>query len=164
PKARAQRSGEPKGSMTKLLSTNSPRQDSHYSHRGLEAGGRGDVNYNHAVMNPAIGSSAANRLAAGVRLGPYEILAPLGAGGMGEVYRGRDTRLDRSVAIKVLPAHLSQDEERRRRFQREARLISNLSHANICTLFDVGSQDNIDFLVMELLEGESLSHRLDRKS
>ena len=120
------------------------------------------MNYNHAVMNPAIGSSAANRLAAGVRLGPYEILAPLGAGGMGEVYRGRDTRLDRSVAIKVLPAHLSQDEERRRRFQREARLISNLSHANICTLFDVGSQDNIDFLVMELLEGESLSHRLEQ--
>jgi serine/threonine protein kinase len=81
---------------------------------------------------------------------------------MGEVYRGRDTRLDRSVAIKVLPAHLSQDEERRRRFQREARLISNLSHPNICTLFDVGSQDNIDFLVMELLEGESLAHRLEQ--
>jgi len=98
----------------------------------------------------------------GTRLGPYEILASLGAGGMGEVYRARDTRLDRSVAVKVLPAHLAADPERRQRLEREARAVSSLSHPHICTLFDIGHQDGIDFLVMELLEGETLAARLQR--
>ena len=101
-------------------------------------------------------------LAPGTKLGPYEILSPLGAGGMGEVYRARDTRLDRSVAIKILPAHLSADPERKLRFEREARTISTLNHPNICSLFDVGSQNGTDFLVMECIEGESLSQRLAR--
>ncbi|HEY7575224.1 MAG TPA: protein kinase, partial [Thermoanaerobaculia bacterium] len=99
-------------------------------------------------------------LAAGSRLGPYEIQSPLGAGGMGEVYKARDTRLGRSVAIKVLPAQLSQNAELRERFEREAKTISSLSHAHICALYDVGHQDGTDYLVMELLEGETLSARL----
>ncbi len=99
-------------------------------------------------------------LAPHTRLGPYEILAPLGAGGMGEVYRARDTRLDRTVAIKVLPSHLSRDPAFRQRFEREARAISSLSHPNICTLHDIGNQDGVDFLVMEHLEGETLAARL----
>jgi len=101
-------------------------------------------------------------LSAGMRLGPYEILSPLGAGGMGEVYRARDTRLDRSVAVKVLPPHQSSSPEARERFEREAKTISQLSHPNICALFDVGRQDETDFLVMELLEGETLSDRLKK--
>jgi len=96
----------------------------------------------------------------GKRLGPYEILAAIGAGGMGEVYRARDTRLDRIVAIKVLPAHLADEPERRERFEREARTIASLSHPHICTLHDIGHQDGIDFLVMEYLEGETLTQRL----
>ncbi len=96
----------------------------------------------------------------GSRLGPYEILEPLGAGGMGEVYRARDTRLERSVAIKILPAHLSDKPAAKERFEREARAISGLSHPNICHLYDVGSQDGIGFLVMEYLEGETLADRL----
>ncbi len=99
-------------------------------------------------------------LTAGSRLGPYEILAPLGAGGMGEVYMAKDTRLDRMVAIKVLPAHLSERPELRQRLEREARAISSLSHPNICTLHDVGHQDDVDFLVMEHIEGETLADRL----
>src|ERR1700730_6507351 len=99
-------------------------------------------------------------LAPGTKLGPYEILSPLGAGGMGEVYRARDTRLDRSVAIKILPAHLSADPARRLRFEREAKTVSALNHPNICSLFDVGSQNGTDFLVMECIEGESLADRL----
>ncbi|HEY3124483.1 MAG TPA: protein kinase, partial [Thermoanaerobaculia bacterium] len=99
-------------------------------------------------------------LAAGTRLGPYEILAPLGAGGMGEVYRSRDTRLDRTVAVKVLPAHLADNAELRQRLEREARAISALSHPHICTLFDVGNQDGTEYLVMEYLEGETLADRL----
>jgi len=101
-------------------------------------------------------------LAPGTKLGPYEIGAPLGAGGMGEVYRARDTRLERSVAIKVLPAHLSGDPARKLRFEREAKTVSALNHPNICSLFDVGSQDGIDFLVMECIEGESLAQRIAR--
>ena len=101
-------------------------------------------------------------LAAGTRLGPYEIVAPAGAGGMGEVYRARDTRLDRTVAVKVLPEHLSSSPELRQRFEREAKTISLLSHPHICALFDVGSQDGIEYLVMEYLEGETLSERLVR--
>src|SRR5713101_82619 len=96
----------------------------------------------------------------GKRLGPYEILSAIGAGGMGEVYRARDTRLDRIVAIKVLPAHLADEPERRERFEREARTIASLNHPHICTLHDIGRQDGIDFLVMEYLEGETLAQRL----
>ncbi|HEY0702963.1 MAG TPA: protein kinase [Candidatus Acidoferrales bacterium] len=99
-------------------------------------------------------------LASGKKLGPYEVLGPLGAGGMGEVYRAKDTRLDRTVAIKVLPTHLSADPEARQRFDREARSISSLSHPNICHLYDVGHQDGADFLVMEFLEGETLASRI----
>ena len=92
-------------------------------------------------------------LSAGTRLGPYEILAPIGAGGMGEVYRARDTRLDREVAIKVLPSHLSENEEIRQRFEREAKTISQLSHPHICALYDVGREGETDYLVMELPRG-----------
>jgi eukaryotic-like serine/threonine-protein kinase len=99
-------------------------------------------------------------LTSGTKLGPYEIQSPLGAGGMGEVYRARDTRLDRTVAIKVLPTHLSADPELKQRFDREAKAISALQHPNICTLHDVGSQDGVDFLVMEYLEGQTLADRL----
>ena len=102
-------------------------------------------------------------LASGTKLGPYEITAPLGAGGMGEVYRARDTRLDREVAIKVLPSHLSQNPDLRIRFEREAKTISGLQHPNICVLYDVGRQEDVDFLVMEHLEGETLAARLARK-
>jgi len=101
-------------------------------------------------------------LAAGTKLGPYEILTPVGAGGMGEVYRARDTRLDRDVAIKVLPAHLAKDVEFRRRFEREARTVSSLNHPHICTLYDIGREGDTDFLVMELLEGETVAERVKR--
>jgi Tol biopolymer transport system component len=101
-------------------------------------------------------------LSRGTKLGPHEITAPLGAGGMGEVYRARDTRLDRDVAIKILPANLSSDSEARQRFEREARTVSSLNHPNICTLYDIGRQDGVDFIVMELLEGESLEQRLTK--
>jgi eukaryotic-like serine/threonine-protein kinase len=101
-------------------------------------------------------------LTGGTKLGPYEIVAPLGAGGMGEVYRARDTRLDRAVAIKILPAQLSSDPVRRQRFEREARAVSALNHPHICTLYDVGSQDGTDYLVMEYLEGETLAARLEK--
>jgi serine/threonine protein kinase len=90
-------------------------------------------------------------LSAGTRLGPYELLAPIGAGGMGEVYRARDTRLDRTVAVKVLPPHLSASTESRQRFEREARTISQLSHPHLCALYDGGHQDGIDYLDMEYL-------------
>lgn len=103
-------------------------------------------------------------LVSNTKLGPYEIVSPLGAGGMGEVYRARDTRLDRTVAIKILPAHFSNDKVRKQRFEREAKSISGLNHPNICTLHDVGSQDGIDYLVMECVEGESLSQRLEKGS
>ncbi|MGH9316439.1 MAG: protein kinase domain-containing protein [Thermoanaerobaculia bacterium] len=99
-------------------------------------------------------------LAVGTRLGPYEILSPLGAGGMGEVYRARDTRLERTVAIKVLPSHLSSSAEVRQRFEREAKTISQLSHPHICALHDIGREGDTDYLVMEYLEGETLSARL----
>ncbi len=99
-------------------------------------------------------------LSPGTRLGPYEILSALGAGGMGEVYRARDARLNRDVAIKILPAALSADPERRKRFEREARAVSSLNHPNICAVYDVGSQDGVDYLIMELLDGETLAARL----
>jgi serine/threonine-protein kinase len=98
----------------------------------------------------------------GRRLGPYEILSSIGAGGMGEVYRARDTRLDRIVAIKVLPTHLADRSELRERFEREARTIASLNHPHICTLHDIGQQDGIDYLVMEYLEGETLAQRLQK--
>ena len=123
-------------------------------------------------------------LAAGVRLGPYEIVCPLGFGGMGEkVYRARDTRLDRSVAIKILPSMLAADPDLRERFDREARVVSQLTHAHICTLYDVGRCEarrpeglrdtptdvaqgfgpaEVDFLVLELLDGETLADRLEK--
>jgi eukaryotic-like serine/threonine-protein kinase len=101
-------------------------------------------------------------LAPGTKLGPYEIGAPLGAGGMGEVYRARDTRLDRTVAIKILPQQLSSDPIRKQRFEREAKTISSLNHPHICTLHDVGSQDGISYLVMEYVEGETLAKRMER--
>src|SRR6267142_2221315 len=99
-------------------------------------------------------------LPVGKRLGPYEIVSPLGAGGMGEVYRARDTRLDRTVAIKILPAHLSDQPAARERFEREARAISALNHPNICRLYDVGSEEDQRYLVMEHLEGETLADRV----
>ncbi len=101
-------------------------------------------------------------LSGGTRLGPYEIVEPIGAGGMGEVYRARDTRLERTVAIKVLAQHLSSDLEHRQRFEREARSISSLQHPNICALHDVGSENGVDYLVMEHLEGETVAQRLFR--
>jgi len=98
----------------------------------------------------------------GTRLGPYEIESAIGAGGMGEVYRARDTRLDRTVAIKVLPRAFATDPDRRSRLEREARAISSLSHPNICALFDVGNHEGVEYLVMEHLEGETLARRLSR--
>ncbi len=99
-------------------------------------------------------------LISGSRLGPYEVLSPLGAGGMGEVYKARDARLERTVAIKVLPTQLSSSEEVRQRFEREAKTISQLSHPHICAIYDVGNQDGVEYLVMEYLEGETLAERL----
>ena len=101
-------------------------------------------------------------LPSGTRLGPYEIVAPLGAGGMGEVYRARDSRLDRTVAIKVLAPELAGDQDFQQRFQNEARAISQLPHPHICTLHDIGDHDGTTFLVMELLAGETLAERLAR--
>src|SRR5437879_2483842 len=95
------------------------------------------------------------------RFGPYEILSAIGAGGMGEVHRARDTRLDRIVAVKILPDHLSDRAELRERFEREARTVASLNHPHICTLYDIG-QDGIDYLVMEYLEGETLAERLKK--
>jgi eukaryotic-like serine/threonine-protein kinase len=99
-------------------------------------------------------------LPSGTKLGPYEIQSPLGVGGMGEVYRARDVRLARDVAIKILPAHLSSNSDAKRRFELEAKTISGLNHPNICTLYDVGHQDGLDFIVMEYLAGETLETRL----
>src|SRR6266508_2917653 len=95
----------------------------------------------------------------GTRLGPYEIQSAIDANGMGEVYKAKDTRLDRTVAIKVLPSHVSDDPSLRERFEREARTIAALNHPHICTLHDVGHQDGVDYLVMEYLDGETLAQR-----
>jgi eukaryotic-like serine/threonine-protein kinase len=102
------------------------------------------------------------RPTSGTKLGPYEIIAPLGAGGMGEVYRARDTRLGRDVAIKILPQHLTEMPDAKLRFEREARAVSSLNHAHICMLHDIGYQDGVDFLVVEYLEGEMLAKRLEK--
>src|ERR1700687_5892488 len=96
----------------------------------------------------------------GRRLGPYEILSAIGAGGMGEVYKARDTRLNRIVAIKVLPTHLSDRADLRERFEHKAKTLASLNHPHICVLFDIGQQDGVDYLVMEFLEGETLAQRL----
>lgn len=101
-------------------------------------------------------------LSKGQHLGPYAIVSQIGAGGMGEVYRARDTRLERTVAIKILPPELSSNPSLKQRFEREARTISNLSHPHICTLHDVGHKDGIDYLVMEYLEGQTLAERLNK--
>src|SRR5215475_10336817 len=101
-------------------------------------------------------------LSAGTRLGPYEVLSSIGAGGLGEVYRAKDTRLDRTCAIKILPQHLSSNSQLHERFEREARAISSLSHPHICPLYDVGHEDGVDYLVMEHLEGETLAGRLKK--
>ncbi len=101
-------------------------------------------------------------LSSGTRLGPYEILSPIGAGGMGEVYKAHDTRLERTVAIKVLPEHISQREDLRLRFEREARAVAAFNHPNICVIHDIGSQDGHGYMVMEFMEGETLSERLQR--
>ncbi len=103
-------------------------------------------------------------LPAGTKLGPYEVLSAIGAGGMGEVYKARDARLNRTVAIKVLPTHLADRSELRERFEREAKTIASLNHPHICTLYDTGQQDGIDYLVMEYLEGETLAQRLQKGS
>src|ERR1700731_4889121 len=99
-------------------------------------------------------------LSPGTKLGPYEVLSPLGAGGMGEVYKARDTRLERTVAVKVLPQHLSSSPDVRQRFEREAKTISQLSHPHICALYDVGREGETEYLVMEFLEGGTLAERL----
>src|ERR1039457_4146819 len=101
-------------------------------------------------------------LSAGTKLGPYEVLSAIGAGGMGEVYKARDTRLDRIVAIKVLPTHLADRSELRERFEREAKTIASLNHPHICVLYDIGQQHGIDYLVMEYIVGETLAQRLQR--
>jgi len=101
-------------------------------------------------------------IAPGTRLGPYEVVSALGAGGMGEVYRARDTRLGRDVAIKILPKEVSGDAARKQRFEREAKTISSLNHPHICVLYDVGHSDGIDYLVMECIEGEPLAKRLEK--
>jgi len=101
-------------------------------------------------------------LVSGTKLGPYEIEAPLGVGGMGEVYRARDKRLDRTVAIKILPSQLSSDPVRKQRFEREAKTISSLNHPHICILHDIGSQNGLDYLVMECVEGQTLAQRLEK--
>ena len=113
-----------------------------------------------AASEQACHNRAGMPLTSGTKLGPYEIQSPLGAGGMGEVYRARDTRLDRTVAVKILPSHLSENPEAKQRFDQEARTISSVNHPNICTLYDVGHQNGIDYLVMEYLEGETLADRL----
>src|SRR5713226_106285 len=122
---------------------------------------RGGILLDHAAgYNCRLHSSMS--LNPGTRLGPYEIASAIGAGGMGEVYRARDTRLDRTVAIKVLASHLAGDAELRARFEREARTVSSLNHPHICALYDVGHQDGVDYLVLEYLEGEMLDARLER--
>src|ERR1700694_4432058 len=101
-------------------------------------------------------------IAPGTRFGPYEIVAPIGAGGMGEVFKARDTRLKRIVAIKILPDAFARDSNRRTRLMREAQIISQLNHPHICTLYDTGSDSGIDYLVMEYVEGHSLADRLTK--
>src|SRR5689334_9935618 len=111
---------------------------------------------------PALYFTPRMPLSPGSKLGPYEIQSSLGAGGMGEVYSARDTRLDRIVAIKILPEHLSEKPEAHARFEREARAVSSLNHPNICQLYDVGEQNGVRYIVMEYLQGETLADRLKK--
>jgi hypothetical protein len=143
------------GELRRMLAADATR-------RGVLTAGAGALALDLAADAAAAAEAAPQRLAAGARLGPYHVETLLGAGGMGEVYRARDTRLDRAVAVKVLPVALSGSGEPRRRFEREARAISQLQHPHICALFDVGREGERDYLVMELLEGESLAARLRR--
>src|SRR2546422_681808 len=101
-------------------------------------------------------------LSVGTKLGPYEVLSPIGAGGMGEVYKARDTRLDRTVAIKVLPERIAKREDRRARFEREARAVASLNHPHICVLHDIGNQDGAGYMVMEYVAGETLAARIEK--
>ena len=101
-------------------------------------------------------------LTEGTTIGPYAVVGLIGQGGMGEVYKATDTRLDRTVAIEVLPEHVASDPDLKQRFEREAKTISSLNHPHICTLHDIGSQDGLDFLVMEYLEGDTLAQRLQK--
>ena len=101
-------------------------------------------------------------LTPGEKLGPYEIVSPIGAGGMGEVYKARDTRLDRTVAIKVLPDHIARRDDLRARFEREARAVASLNHPHICVLHDIGRQSDISYMVMEFMEGETLAQRIEK--
>src|SRR5262249_28017645 len=121
-----------------------------------------DVRYSELLVSTPFSTHNTRPMALspGTRLGPYEILSAAGAGGMGEVYRSRDTRLDRIVAIKVLPQDLVSNSELKQRFEREARAISQLQHPHICVLYDVGSQNGSGYLVMEYLEGETLADRV----
>ena len=122
------------------------------------------IHYLFRPLSSKLSPLAAMPLSAGTKLGPYEVLSAIGAGGMGEVYKARDTRLDRTVAIKVLPTHLADRSELRERFEREAKTIASLNHPHICTLYDTGHQGEIDFLVMEYIEGETLAQRLQKGS
>ena len=101
-------------------------------------------------------------LSAGDKLGPYEIVSPIGKGGMGEVYKARDTRLDRTVAIKVLPQHIAKRDDLRLRFEREARAVASLNHPHICVLHDIGSHDGTGYMVMEFMDGETLAARIEK--
>ena len=127
-----------------------------------------DAQANDFIESPAFELAAQTMADAGPpslvgrQLGAYRILAPLGAGGMGEVYKAKDTRLNRIAAIKVLPRHLSKRADLRQRFEREARALASLSHPHICPIHDIGKEDGIDFLVMEYLEGETLAQRLKK--
>ena len=103
-------------------------------------------------------------LSSGTQLGPYEIMSPLGAGGMGEVYRAKDTRLKRDVAVKVVPEHLAKDPTALNRFEREAQAVAALSHPNILAVYDVGTEQGVSFVVLELLEGETLGERVRRSA
>src|SRR5579864_4128116 len=100
-------------------------------------------------------------LTSGTKLGPYEIVSPLGAGGMGEIYSARDTRLDRAVAVKILPAAFSSDADRLHRFEHEARILSSLNHPNLLAIHDVGAQDGVHYLVSEFLEGQTLREKMN---
>jgi eukaryotic-like serine/threonine-protein kinase len=101
-------------------------------------------------------------LDSGVQLGPYAVIGAIGAGGMGEVYQARDTRLGRTVAIKVLPQPVAEDPARRKRFEREAKVVSQLNHPHVCALYDIGQDRGVDFIVMEFVEGETLAERILR--
>jgi serine/threonine protein kinase/Tol biopolymer transport system component len=132
-----------------------------------EGTARSVVGYNHSHFTDKAAPAQSGRghglsLPVGTRLGPYEIQSPLGAGGMGEVYRARDCRLNRTVALKILPGHFATDADLRARFEREARAISRLNHPHICALYDIGHSDVVKFLVLEYLEGETLADRLRR--